>query len=170
MRAPRLAVTRRWFGRGSAGDGDQRVSPPRSCERGPRPYHRARGRRHRRMSGLDALVPERTALLVVDMQNAFCHPAGTLGISGVDVAPAQAIVPRVERLVKGCQNAEIAVIWTQQEHFPRDRSRERKRLPSHVAKRARVSCLSGTWDTEFVDELRPLVADSNLVVRKHRFG
>ena len=35
-----------------------------------------------------ALDPARTALLVIDMQNAFVHNEGTLGVSGVDVAPA----------------------------------------------------------------------------------
>jgi ureidoacrylate peracid hydrolase len=120
---------------------------------------------------LDALDPSRTALLVVDMQNAFCHPEGTLGVSGVDVSPAQAIVEPVRRLVEACSAAGVPVVWSQQEHFASDASRARKRLPSHTAKRARVSALSGTWDMDFVDELKPLAErDPSLVVRKHRFG
>src|SRR5229473_2928558 len=49
---------------------------------------------------LESLSLDTTALLAVDMQNAFCHPEGTLGISGVDVRPAQATIEPVRRLVE----------------------------------------------------------------------
>jgi nicotinamidase-related amidase/catechol 2,3-dioxygenase-like lactoylglutathione lyase family enzyme len=119
---------------------------------------------------LDVLTHERTALLVVDMQNAFCHPEGTLGMSGVDVRPALAAIEPVRKLVSAARTADVPVIWTQQEHFPVDARRARKRLAAHTAKRKRVSALSGTWDMEFVDELKPLADDPSLVIRKHRFG
>jgi ureidoacrylate peracid hydrolase len=119
---------------------------------------------------LDALVHERTALLVVDMQNAFCHPEGTLGISGVDVEPAMASIQPVRELVKAAAAADVPVIWTQQEHFPLDAQRARKRLAAHTAKRKRVSALSGTWDMDFVDELKHLADNPSFVIRKHRFG
>jgi ureidoacrylate peracid hydrolase len=119
---------------------------------------------------LDALVPEQTALLVVDMQNAFCHPEGTLGISGVDVRPAQATIAPVRRLVAACRDVGLPVIWTQQEHFPVDARRARKRLAAHTAKRKQVSALSGSWDMQLVDELQELADDDSFVIRKHRFG
>jgi nicotinamidase-related amidase/predicted enzyme related to lactoylglutathione lyase len=119
---------------------------------------------------LDALAPEKTALLVVDMQNAFCHPDGTLGISGVDVGPAQAIIEPVRRLVEAAREAQVPVVWTQQEHFPVDWSRARKRLAAHTAQRKRVSALAGSWDMNFVDELKPLATDPSFIIRKHRFG
>jgi ureidoacrylate peracid hydrolase len=119
---------------------------------------------------LEALSPETTALLVVDMQNAFCHPEGTLGISGVDVGPAQATIEPVRRLVETARAARLPVVWTQQEHFPVDASRARKRLASHTSKRKQVAALSGTWDMDFVDEIKPLADDPSFVIRKHRFG
>ena len=120
---------------------------------------------------LDVLDPRRTALLVIDMQNAFCHAEGTLGISGVNVAPAQAIVEPIARLVAGCRAAGVPVLWSQQVHFATDAGRARKRLPSHTQKRARVSALAGTWDMELVDGLKELaVAEPHLVFQKHRFG
>ncbi len=119
---------------------------------------------------LDALDPQRTALLVVDMQNAFCHPEGTLGISGVNVEPAQAAIPAVGALVRACRSAGMPVLWSQQVHFAADAGRARKRLPSHTQKRARVSALAGSWDAQLVDELAPLAGDPALVFTKHRFG
>ncbi|MFN8221895.1 MAG: isochorismatase family protein [Gaiellales bacterium] len=122
------------------------------------------------MSALDALDPRRTALLVIDMQNAFCHPEGTLGISGVEVAPATAAIPVVAGLVTSCRDAGVPVLWSRQVHLPDDAGRARKRLAAHTAKRARVSALSGTWDAQLVDELAPLATDPDLVFTKHRFG
>lgn len=119
---------------------------------------------------LDLLDPRATALLVIDMQNAFCHPEGTLGISGVDVEPAQRAIPVVAALVESCRSARIPVVWSQQVHFDTDAGRARKRLPSHTQKRARVSALAGTWDAQLVDELAPLADDPTLVFVKHRYG
>ena len=119
---------------------------------------------------LESLSLDTTALLAVDMQNAFCHPEGTLGISGVDVRPAQATIEPVRRLVEAARAARVPVLWTQQEHFPVDASRARKRLAPHTAKRKRVAALTGTWDMALVDELEPLADEPSFVIRKHRFG
>jgi len=119
---------------------------------------------------LGQLDPARTALLVIDMQNAFVHDEGTLGASGVDVAPAQATIAPHRALIEACRTARMPVIWTLQVHLPDDASRARKRLSSHTAKRKRVSALAGTWDAELVDELKDLADDPTYVVVKHRFG
>jgi ureidoacrylate peracid hydrolase len=119
---------------------------------------------------LSALDPGRAALLVIDMQNAFCHPEGTLGISGVDVEPAQATIGPVRRLAEGFRQAGVPVIWTRQVHLDPDAARARKVLASHTAKRKRVSALSGTWDAALVDEVVDLADDPTFIVTKHRFG
>jgi ureidoacrylate peracid hydrolase len=119
---------------------------------------------------LSQLDPARTALLVIDMQNAFVHDEGTLGSSGVDVAPAQATIAPHRRLIEACRAAGMPVVWTLQVHLPDDASRARKRLSSHTAKRKRVSALAGTWDARLVDELADLADDPTFVVVKHRFG
>ena len=119
---------------------------------------------------IDAIDPARSALLVIDMQNAFCHPKGTLGISGVDVSPAQATYQPVRDLAEAFAANGLPVIWTQQVHLARDAARDAKALAPHTAKRKQVSCLSGSWDAQFVDELADLASDPTFVVTKHRFG
>ena len=119
---------------------------------------------------INDLDVKNTALLVIDMQNAFCHPEGTLGVSGVDVEPAQAILKPVRRLIERAGAAGVPVLWTVQEHFEHDESRAKKRLASHTSKRARVSALAGTWDAEIVDELKDLATDPSMMITKHRFG
>lgn len=112
----------------------------------------------------------RTALLVIDMQNAFVHDEGTLGVSGVNVAPAQATIAPQLALVEACEAIGMPVLWTLQVHLPNDASRARKRLSSHTDKRKQVSALAGTWDAELVDGLKDLARDPTYVVVKHRFG
>lgn len=119
---------------------------------------------------LNGLSADRAALLVIDMQNAFAHPEGTLGVSGVNVAPALETIPVVRRLVEAFRAADRPVIWTQQVHLAADAARDAKQLASHTAKRKRVSAISGSWDAAFVDELADLVDDPTYVIVKHRFG
>lgn len=120
---------------------------------------------------LDNLDPRTSALLVIDLQNAFIHDKGTLGISGVDTRRLSSIVPVLADLIPRCQAAGIPVIWTVQEHFAVDASRARKVLAGHTSRRKQVSALAGTWDEEIVDELKPLAAvNPAYVIRKHRFG
>jgi len=122
------------------------------------------------VTSLESLDPGRTGLLVIDMQNAFCHPEGTLGISGVNVEPAAAVIPTVAELVGACRRVGVPVLWSRQVHFAADAGRARKRLPSHTQKRARVSALAGSRDAQLVDELAPLADDPSFVFTKHRFG
>lgn len=121
-------------------------------------------------SALGGLTRESAALLVIDPQNAFVHPQGTLGISGVNVAPAQEAIGSMRRLVEQFKAAGLPVIWTKQVHLEKDASRDKKVLASHTKKRKQVSALAGSWDSEFVDEIKDLADDPTYVVVKHRFG
>lgn len=116
------------------------------------------------------LDPASAALLIIDPQNAFIHDKGTLGISGVNVAPAQVAVGPMRALAERFKAAGVPVIWTKQVHLAADAARAKKVLASHTSKRKQVSCLSGSWDAEFVDEIADLADDPTFVIVKHRFG
>ena len=119
---------------------------------------------------LDLLDAKKAALLVIDLQNAFCHKDGTLGQSGLDTDHLSSVIEPLKAVIQKCNAADLPVIWTVQEHLEVDYRRARKRLPSHTSKRKGVSALAGTWDARIVDELADLVTDPMLVIRKHRFG
>jgi nicotinamidase-related amidase len=53
----------------------------------------------------------RTAMLVIDMQNDFCHPEGWLGHIGVDVTPARAPIPALAALLPALRRQDVPVIW-----------------------------------------------------------
>ena len=53
----------------------------------------------------------RTAMLVIDMQNDFCHPDGWLGHIGVDVTPARAPIPQLSKTVPLLREQGASIIW-----------------------------------------------------------
>lgn len=53
----------------------------------------------------------RTAIVVVDMQNDFCHPDGWLASIGVDIAPARTPIEPLRSLLPALRTADVPVVW-----------------------------------------------------------
>ncbi|MGI9335561.1 MAG: cysteine hydrolase family protein [Gammaproteobacteria bacterium] len=73
-----------------------------------------RGRRHI----FERIDLDKTALLVIDMQNGFLIP----GYSPLEVPGLQSIVPNINRLVHICREHGVRVVWTQQTYSEEWRS------------------------------------------------
>lgn len=119
------------------------------------------------------LSPDRAALLVVDMQNGFCHPEGGLAQSGQDNLPQQSIVPIVKTLVCLARKVGFRVAWSKQIHFPDHRGREGRQLPSHLRKKPKAGtpiCERGSWDVDFVEELQAVVDSDDEIIVKHKMS
>jgi nicotinamidase-related amidase len=67
-------------------------------------------------------APERTALLVIDLQNDFLHPDGYCcsmpGVTSEMAAAARSIVPRVARVIEWARRSGVRVIYTRESHEP----------------------------------------------------
>jgi nicotinamidase/pyrazinamidase len=96
-----------------------------------------------------------TALVVVDVQNDFADPAGSLSVKG-----GEAIIPVVNRQVAAARAAGARVVYTQDwhpEHTP------------HFAKDGGIwpdHCIQGTWGAAF----HPALVVDGPVVRKGANG
>ncbi|MBV9384849.1 MAG: cysteine hydrolase [Chroococcidiopsidaceae cyanobacterium CP_BM_ER_R8_30] len=53
----------------------------------------------------------KATILVIDMQNDFCHPDGWLAHIGVDITPAQAPIDPLKTLLPALRTADVPVIW-----------------------------------------------------------
>src|SRR5882672_12048641 len=62
--------------------------------------------RRGRLHLYDRLDPRRTALVVIDMQNAFVAPGAPIEVPG-----ARAIVPAINRLAAELRGRGVPVIW-----------------------------------------------------------
>jgi len=122
----------------------------------------------------------RTAMVVIDMQNDFCHPDGWLAHIGVDVAPARAPIDPLRALLPALRRAGVPIVWVNWGNRP-----DRLNLsPSllHVYKptgqgvglgdplpgRGAPVLEAGSWAAEIVDELAPDPADIH--VAKYRMS
>jgi nicotinamidase-related amidase len=53
----------------------------------------------------------RTGVIIVDMQNDFCHPDGWLASIGVDIAPARRPIQPLANVLPALREAGVPVIW-----------------------------------------------------------
>ena len=57
------------------------------------------------------ILPHKTALLIIDMQNAFLEPGAVY-----ETSRGRKMIPKIENLIRYCRAANMTVIWTQTEH------------------------------------------------------
>ena len=118
------------------------------------------------MRSLEARVdPARAALLVIDVQNDFCHEAGAYVRAGADAAAIQLAVARLEYLIGHARRFGVPVIFVRTEHSAStDSEAWLQRRPQGEPTR---NCLAGSWGAEFY-RLRPEPGD--VVITKHRYS
>ncbi|HEX4360770.1 MAG TPA: isochorismatase family cysteine hydrolase [Pseudonocardia sp.] len=108
-----------------------------------------------------------TALLVVDMQNGFCHPDGSLPSLGMALADADRSVRQSALAVEQARRAGLPVVFTRHVYRP-GRADEGQNLSALSGQLADINGLAtGSWDGGVVDELGWTPAD--LTVDKVRF-
>ena len=104
--------------------------------------------------------PSRSALVIIDLANDFVYPGGVIADAGGPAyqALAQAIVPRLERLVAAARKAGVQIVYATDAHTPQDF--ELKKWPPHAMK--------GTKLAAIVDALAPQPGD--LVIEKRTYS
>jgi ureidoacrylate peracid hydrolase len=114
------------------------------------------------------LGAERTALIVVDMQNAFCHESASFTTMGADIRMCIDTIPGCRRLVDAAHDASVPVIFLQVE-WRSDYTDGGIIFNEIMGGLAQAQALvSGTWDAQIVDELAPEPRD--YVIKKNRFS
>lgn len=67
-----------------------------------------------RMALKDKLIPEQTALLVIDIQNDFASPSGKLAKFGRDLSQVEPLIDNLEKLIKVASKANVLTLYTMQ--------------------------------------------------------
>lgn len=110
---------------------------------------------------------ERSALLIIDMQNGFIHPEGSLSRMGLDTSRTSLAIEPVQKLKAAFKAQNLPVIYIRHEHRAdgTDAGLIAKVFPPIMDL---GHCKEGTWDSEIIDALKPDTDD--YVVKKHRFS
>jgi ureidoacrylate peracid hydrolase len=111
------------------------------------------------------LVPATTALVLIDVQNDFCHPEGATARSGKSVEAAAGMMAPLQRLLARARGAGVHVIFVQMLQTPWTVTKTY--LYKGGDQRRADKCLAGTWGAEFYG-VAPL--DGEPVVTKHRYS
>ncbi len=126
-----------------------------------------------------AFPPEQTALIVVDMQNAYATPGGYLDLAGFDVSATRPVIDKINIAVKAAREAGIQVIWFQNGWDDRyieaggpgspnwHKSNALKTMRSHPELEGKLLAKGG-WDYDLVDQLQPQPGD--IVLPKPRYS
>jgi ureidoacrylate peracid hydrolase len=126
-----------------------------------------------------ALDPARTAVIVVDMQNAFVERGGLFDLAGLDISGARAVVDTVGRLLAEARPRGVKVVYLQMGYRPDLADSGGPASPNWAKELALVLMrerpalggrllVQGTWDHQIVDDLKPEAGD--LVVPKSRYS
>jgi ureidoacrylate peracid hydrolase len=121
----------------------------------------------------------RTALIIVDMQNAFASKGGMFDLVGQDISGVASVVESIKRLAGAARSAGIKVIYLTM-GYARDLSDSggpgspnwhkecglvaMNRNPAYRGK----FLIRDTWDAEVIEELKPQPGD--IVVGKSRYS
>jgi ureidoacrylate peracid hydrolase len=120
----------------------------------------------------------RTAILVVDMQNAFVRKGGYFDLIGTDISSIEKILEPCKNIISEARVKGIKIVYLQMAYSPdlsdtgpRDspasyKSRSLALIHEHPELRDKL-CFSGSWGAEIIEELKPEPVD--MVVRKQKY-
>jgi ureidoacrylate peracid hydrolase len=125
------------------------------------------------------LDPAETALIVVDMQNAYASPGGYIDLAGFDISGAAACIARLRLALQAARAARLPVFYFQNGWDPEYREAGTPASPnwhkSNALKAMRRRpelagrlLAKGGWDYALVDALAP--EPSDIIVPKTRYS
>ncbi|WP_313652701.1 pyrimidine utilization protein B [Pantoea sp.] len=126
-----------------------------------------------------AFPPAQSALIVVDMQNAYATEGGYLDLAGFDVSETKPVIAKIHQAVTAARAAGVQIIWFQNgwdsDYVEAGDAGSPNFHKSNALKTMRKrpelqgSLLSkGGWDYALVDELVPQPGD--IVLPKSRYS
>ena len=121
----------------------------------------------------------KSAMVIVDMQNAFASKGGTLDLAGADLSEAPRVVRTIRRVLDAARAASTTVAHLQVGYKPDLSDAGGTRSPNYYKETAmHLMCTrpelkgklltEGSWDFALVDELAPLPGE--IVITKTRYS
>jgi len=126
-----------------------------------------------------SLKAHETAIIVVDMQNAYASKGGYVDLAGFDVSGAAAAIAKTKTVLEAARKAGVTVIYFQngwdkdyvEAGGPGSPNWHKSNALKTMRARPELSgtlLAKGTWDYAIVDELAPQPGD--LVIPKTRYS
>ena len=112
-----------------------------------------------------------TALLVIDPQNDNLHPEGSLSFTGSwKQAKESGAITRIKTLLQSCRKTGMPVFWCKQNRLPGGRDifpgTFDKQVMDVIHNVIPDAFIGGNWDTDFFDDIKPLIGKDEMVIEK----
>jgi nicotinamidase-related amidase len=111
------------------------------------------------------LVPGRTAIVLVDLQNDFLHPDGWYAKSGIDIGHMRRVIEPTRELLEVAREQRVPVIWTRHGFRNQHDAGEFFRLRPFLRG---GGLRHGTWGYRILEDMAP--ADDDWYVEKNRLS
>jgi ureidoacrylate peracid hydrolase len=119
---------------------------------------------------VEKVDPVDTALVIIDLQNDFCHQDGVFGQLDASLEAMPPMLDAVGNLVAEARRLGLMIIWVRATYDPIVRAPNFEDSLSRPGLTADV-CLEGTWGAAWIDGLAPdLGASNEISLTKHRFS
>ncbi len=123
--------------------------------------------------------PSKTAVVVVDMQNAFASKGGMFDVVGQDISGAKSVIDNIKKILPTARSAGAKVIYLKMGYAPDLSDSGGPSSPNWHKEFALVMMnkkpeykgeflIRGTWDQAIVDELKP--KEKDIVIEKSRYS
>ncbi|MGE7827367.1 cysteine hydrolase family protein [Paenibacillus sp. NPDC093718] len=110
------------------------------------------------------MLGSKAAVIVVDVQNDYCHPEGALPQAGCNVSGVVAMMPKLYKLLHTARELNVPIIFIQTLH---EKATDSDAWTTRSSGRSANVCRRGSWGAEFY-ELSP--QEDDIIVNKHRYS
>ena len=124
------------------------------------------------------LAPAETAVVVIDMQNAYASPGGYVDLAGFDIAGAASVIGRIAAVLDTARGAGVQIIYLQngwdadyaEAGGPGSPNWHKSNALKTMRARPELAgqlLARGGWDYELVDALKPQPGDITLAKTRY---
>ena len=117
----------------------------------------------------EGIDPSHTALVIIDLQNDFCHSSGLFKRSGFDVSDVPPVAEKIRSLRDRAHQLGVFTVFVGSSYDDEvlsgtfEEMFTRRNFPNRL-------CRAGSWGADWYDGIEPIDGPGEVVVTKHRFS
>ena len=113
--------------------------------------------------------PNHSALVIIDVQNDFCHSSGLLKRAGFEVSQVQATAEKIRLMLERARHFGVFTVFVRSVYHDEALSKNFEEICVHRNLPSRL-CQAGSWGADWYNGIEPTDGPGEVSVTKHRFS